>query len=326
MGRCIFSLSLNESTLHDCPGAPPGFSAGPDDGRARIGLLHAVVAETYATLRSVIDDLVTTVFPSDCRICTRPLPRASVLPICDSCRTSVQPQAMAMCKCCGEALDIDMESACLVGQLLDEGVLCSDCRADPPMFQRAIASAVYQSELRDMIHLLKYEHMSRVAKLLGKMLADSILSLEAEAAQQLLVVAVPLFPTRQRLRGYNQSALLADAAIAELRRSRPQWHLRPQHKLMERQRDTRSQFELNPVSRRVNIRGAFRVNASAIVPGSEVLLIDDIYTSGTTARECARVLRRAGASKVWVATLARAQKSRVALWDDTMLHATQGFG
>jgi len=231
-----------------------------------------------------------------------------------------------MCGCCGEAFDVDMESARLASQFLDEGLLCSECRADPPVFERAVAYAVYRGELREMVHLLKYERMDRVAKLLGGMLAQSILTFEAEAARELLVVAVPLFPAKQRQRGYNQSALLADAAIAELCRSHPQWRLRPRHTLMERHRDTRSQFELNPVSRRVNIRGAFRVNADAIAPGSEVLLVDDIYTTGATARECSRVLRRAGASKVWVATLARAQTPQVALWDDTRLLAPQGFG
>ena len=231
-----------------------------------------------------------------------------------------------MCGRCGEALGIDTERASLAGQLLDEGLLCSDCRADPPIFERAVAHAVYRGELREMVHLLKYERMDLVAKLLGGMLAQSIATLEAGAARELVVVAVPLFPAKQRQRGYNQSELLADAAIAELHRSHPQWRLWLQHSLMERHRDTRSQFELNPVSRRVNIRGAFRVNADAIAPGSEVLLVDDIYTTGATARECSRALRRAGASKVWVATLARAQTPQVALWDDTRLLAAQGFG
>jgi orotate phosphoribosyltransferase len=57
-----------------------------------------------------------------------------------------------------------------------------------------------------------------------------------------------------------------------------------------------------------------------------VLLIDDIYTTGATARECSRALRRAGARKVWVATLARAQAVRVAMWDEGAMHAAQGFG
>jgi len=95
-----------------------------------------------------------------------------------------------------------------------EGLLCYPCRAVPPMFARAVAYAVYQDELREMIHLLKYERMRGVAKVLGGMLAEAVLMLHAEAAPELAVVAVPLFPAKQRERGYNQSELLADAAIA----------------------------------------------------------------------------------------------------------------
>jgi predicted amidophosphoribosyltransferase len=109
--------------------------------------------------------------------------------------------------------------------------------------------------------------------------------------------------------------LLADAAIAHLRALEPKWRLRRVDGVLTRRRDTRSQFELNSRSRRRNLEGAFAVDAARLTPGCEVLLIDDIYTTGATARECSRVLRRAGAGKVWVATLARAQKATVAMWD-----------
>jgi ComF family protein len=124
-----------------------------------------------------------------------------------------------------------------------------------------------------------------------------------------MVVAVPLFPARERQRGYNQSVLLADEALRWLRRERPDWRLTEAHGAMERRRSTESSFVLSRAGRRRNMRGAFKVLDDVV--GREVLLVDDILTSGATARECARVLMAAGAAKVWVATLARAQKRHV---------------
>ncbi|HEX7159368.1 MAG TPA: hypothetical protein VF214_10155, partial [Edaphobacter sp.] len=129
--------------------------------------------------------------------------------------------------------------------------------------------------------------------------------------------AVPLFSSKQRRRGYNQTVLLADAALAELRRTRPEWRLVAAHGALQRVKDTESQFGLTPHGRRRNLRGAFEVVDPVAVSGREVLLLDDIYTTGATARECARVLRRAGASKVWVATLSRTQREMVAMWSSS---------
>jgi len=208
-----------------------------------------------------------------------------------------------------------MEGVRFAGQFPVEGLLCSPCRIVPPEFERAVAYAVYQDELREMVHLLKYERMRSLAKPLGRLLARAIEMLEDEAGRELLVVAVPLFPAKERERGYNQAVLLADAALAELKNSRPEWKLRAVHGVIRRVKDTKSQFELTPKGRRRNLQGAFAVGDSAVVAGREVLLVDDIYTTGATARACAQVLRRAGASKVWVATASRAQPEMVGSWD-----------
>jgi len=198
------------------------------------------------------------------------------------------------------------------------GVKCAECRLAAPAFARAVAYGVYEDELREMVHLLKYEGVRSVVTSLGGMLAQSIAEL---ALGEALVVAVPLFPSKERARGYNQSVLLADAALKRLRPS----GLVAAYGLLRRVRDTESQFALTPRMRRKNLRGAFAVADPARVAGREVLLVDDIYTTGATARECARVLMAAGAAKVWVATLARAQKEQVSFWSGSVRDPV-GFG
>ena len=208
-----------------------------------------------------------------------------------------------------------MEGLRYAGQFPIEGLLCAPCRMVPPEFERAVAYGVYENELREMVHLLKYEGVRAVAGPLGLKLADAIAMLEGAAARELMVVAVPLYPTKERQRGYNQAVLLADVALAALKKSRSGWELRAAHGVLRRVRDTESQFSLTPKGRRRNLQGAFAVRDGAVL-GREVLLLDDIYTTGATARECARVLRRAGARRVWVATLSRAQREMVVRWGE----------
>jgi len=237
----------------------------------------------------------------------------SAAPVCTACVERVGPQTGALCEICGESLG--MESARFAAAM---GVnACTLCGLAPLDFARAVAYTAYDDELREMLHLLKYQRVVALAgKPLGEWLAAAVMTLAADAAAELTVIAVPLFATRERQRGFNQSIVLADAAVARLKKAWP--GLATAHRAMERVRDTEAQFGLTTHQRRKNLRGAFRVVDAEAVRGREVLLVDDIMTTGATARECARVLVRAGAAKVWVATLARVQAENVVgvvMWD-----------
>ena len=187
---------------------------------------------------------------------------------------------------------------------------CGLCRRLEPPFAKAVAYGSYDGGLRELIHLLKYEQVRPAAVVLGRMLAEAIERprIPSGPERPVVVVPVPLHARKLRQRGFNQSELIARAAIkqCDAGENRPAGTAPG---VLERRRETQSQIGLTRHQRRENIRGAFAVAKPEEIAGRDVLLVDDVFTTGTTVSECARVLRRAGASKVYVATVARTLKA-----------------
>ncbi|MGA9424839.1 MAG: phosphoribosyltransferase family protein, partial [Terracidiphilus sp.] len=189
--------------------------------------------------------------------------------------------------------------------------LCRGCRMVPPDFERAVAYGPYEERMRAAIHALKYDRMHPAARRMGAKLAEAVAKLAGEAPNELLVVPVPLHRTKYAERGFNQARVLAVYAMRALRRSHPEWKLTLAPSTLMRLRATGTQAGLTPRQRRINVRGAFRVENSAAVRNKHMLLVDDILTTGATARAAARTLKQAGAATVWVATLARAGRAEL---------------
>jgi len=227
-----------------------------------------------------------------------PLLNISRLPVCPECLASIEPIRGKVCSICGERV-LSSYAVCD-----DDGFRrCPICRRIDRPFERAAAYGSYDGGLRELIHLLKFHGVKPAADVLGRMLGEAIGKLDL--VDKALVIPVPLYRAKRRQRGFNQAELIARAAIKS---SAAHERLQLAPDALLRTRDTHSQIGLTSHQRRENLRGAFAVVRAAKVTGREVLLVDDVYTTGTTASECARVLRRAGASKVWVATVARTLK------------------
>ena len=215
-----------------------------------------------------------------------------------------------MCLHCGEALGAHLFAD---PDRAPGDWLCRPCRVSPPAFDRAVAYGLYRGTMRSLLHLLKYEGMEPVAGPLGALLAAQVAALPAIPAA-MTVVPVPLFGGKRRRRGFNQAELLARAVARAGRQHGLALHV--ETGLLQRIRATESQAGLSPRARRRNVQGAFAVPGAADegkpLAGRDLLLIDDIYTTGATARAAAGALRRAGAAQVWVATAARAQRQELA--------------
>jgi ComF family protein len=178
----------------------------------------------------------------------------------------------------------------------------------PPAFERAVAYARYEDRMREAIHALKYEGMHPAARRMGAMLAQAVAKLAGQAPLTMLVIPVPLHRSKHAQRGFNQARVLAGHALAALRRSHADWKLELAPTTLMRIRATDTQAGLSPRARRMNVRGAFQVTDAETVRGRDVLLVDDILTTGATVRAASLALKRAGAKSVWVATLARAER------------------
>jgi ComF family protein len=244
---------------------------------------------------SAAASLFCVLFPADCRICRSALTKISNLPVCDACLGRIVPLEGTLCSACGEKL---------LGQRFagDSTPLCALCRRVAPRFRKAVAYGAYEGALRELLHVFKYQRIRPAAPLLGRLLSQTLAT--AGVPDSLLVVAVPLAPGKQRVRGFNQAEEIARA----LMRVHPTGGIQLDTTSLIRSRETVSQTGLTRHQRQANLRGAFAVTRPEKLRGQKILLVDDVMTTGATAGECARVLMRAGAGEVFVAAVARATR------------------
>jgi ComF family protein len=213
-------------------------------------------------------------------------------PSCAACGEPVAGAAGPFCRICAEAVD-PVPPGCGRCGLPGPDPLCGACLASPPAFDGARAAALFGGPIADAVHALKYRGRPALARPLGRWLAS-----RAPLPPGAAVVSIPLGRGRRRERGYDQAKLLADHLARASRAPRLRGAL-------WRVRETRPQVGRDREERARNVRGAFEARAE--VAGRDLVLVDDVVTTGATADACARALKAAGARSVLLVCLGRAE-------------------
>jgi ComF family protein len=215
-------------------------------------------------------------FPSRCLICSgQDLVRHGV---CGQCRSRIQKINGPTCEICGKA--VGMPGICL------------ECQVDPPPYNRLLSVCRYEGLIRDVIHRFKYRKSTVFKKFLAEIIFEALSGMEASPD---ILTFVPLHWSRMIRRGYNQSALIARELSGYM-------GMGVRYGILRKTRNTQSQVGLEKKERERNLRSAF---SARDVEGKSVMVVDDVITTGQTAREVSKALKRAGASQIIFVSIGR---------------------
>ncbi len=231
--------------------------------------------------KAILGSVDKLLFPPVCLACNAPIDSAAEV-LCPECRERLLPIAQNYCDKCGAPL---------------EDYRCEACSHLVYEFDYARAAFVYQAPAQELVHHLKYDGLRSPAAFFSQALTR-IPAAKRFAHSFDLIMAVPLHRVRERDRGYNQSELLGRALAEELGL--------PFAQPVIRRLNTRSQTNLSRQARLDNLSGAFRLRRRADVAGKKIIVVDDVFTTGTTVNEVSRVLKAGGAARVVVLTATRA--------------------
>ena len=207
--------------------------------------------------------------------------------LCDDCWEQIETLKPPWCRICG---------------LPRWSAICADCHEHPPLFGRLRAIAFYEPTLREAVHLMKYEKKQVISKHLNQLLRAHLPEDLASTGYDFLL-PIPLHTNRLRQRGFNQAEQIAQG-VAQA------WGVPVRTDILFRIRDTVPLSSLGSHEERLkNIAGAFEVRSPDSMQGQKILLIDDIFTTGTTINEALKVLQVASPDRIDVLTLTRTRPS-----------------
>lgn len=253
-------------------------------------------------MKKKIERLLELVYPQDiyCMSCGRPINRGSLYSFCEDCLSSLIWANKKLCQKCGKLLEDWYPDP-----------LCGECKNKVRAFDRGITCVQYGDRERELIRELKYHGKAYMARSLAEIMKDRLkIHIELSEASKdsvsdQIVVPVPMYKKKEKKRGYNQAALLGKYLAKSL-------NIQYSETVLFRVRDTEPMNSLTGKQREENLIGAFHVDKQGAeqVSGKMVILVDDIYTTGTTANHCSSILKGAGAKEVLLFSFASGRNQR----------------
>lgn len=217
---------------------------------------------------------------------------------------SCKKEGVYFCRACRDAIPV-FPPACFVCKKLvpqdgraPAGRTCKACRKKSFIYGSFSPFSYGHPVIRDAIHRLKYKRARGIAPVLGEMLCSSLAFYQVALPHDVFLIPIPLHKSRERTRGFNQSRLIAQELARKL-------HLTLRTDILKKIKETAPQMELLREARLTNLAGTFVVSDTSAVRNRTCILVDDIKTTGATMEEAARVLKDAGARKIWAITIAR---------------------
>lgn len=243
-----------------------------------------------------ITEFLDLIYPAVCKICGSNLDESRKACICQACWDKIKLIKPPYCCKCG----IPMESHSFFYNN-NNNALCSECKLGRLNFVDKVRSiAVFEGSMRGIIHLFKYKSKLALAHYISELTIDRIIDNEEFTGvikDNECIIPVPLYKRKKREREYNQAEVIAKGINRYLGKQ----YL---SNCLFRRKNTISQSNLDKKQRMLNVKNVFAVYSNGEIAGKKILLIDDVFTTGATINECAKVLLEAGALKVRALTIA----------------------
>ncbi len=237
------------------------------------------------------EGLLNLIFPLNCESCGEEIRESKGYAICNDCINQIKLVSSPYCHQCGKPL-LSMVS-------FEEKAICAECHNKKNHFYLTRSVAYYQGVMRKCIHLLKYKKQVKLVQVLGDLMVNYLEKNDSINIREInLIVPVPLFKVDYLKRGFNQSGLLVKH-IADY------FSIPFTDCLLIKRIGNLSQVGLSKAERENNVRHVYSINPSHEIGFTNILLVDDIYTTGATAEACCRELKKTGVKKLFVLTLAR---------------------